>query len=264
MAYVISKDTHLHRSYKAQRTLFWWSFGLGIGVFAFWLLVIFGIRKPDVGFVLACPVLSFCFLFFAKTRYDQLAILAAGIRGEKLTLDVLKELDSEHWIITDKTITWDGKSSELDFVVIGPTGVCIIECKHMKGKIIADPEEKYWNRIKVSHSGVERAKNFYSPIKQVNTHLYRLKKILQAEGILLHLDSAVFFPDPESQVRFQGKQADTPVFWGEKGNELLLSFIRKPRNQIDVDDKAVFFRHFKRPPNIRNGVFSANFFQGLI
>ena len=232
MAYIISKDTHLHYSYQRQKTLFWWTFGLGLFVFAFWLLIIFGIQKPDVGFVLACPVISFCLFFVAKTRYDQMGILAAGIRGEKQTLDALKELDSEHWIVTDKTITWDGKSSELDFVVIGPTGVCIIECKHMKGKILASPEDKYWNRVKVSHSGVERTKNFYNPVKQVNTHLYRLKKILESEGISVHLDCAVFFPDPECQVRFQGKQTDTPVFWGEKGQEMLLSYIRKPRNPL--------------------------------
>ncbi len=232
MAYVISKDSHLHRSYKIQKQLFWWTFGLGLFVFAFWLLIIFGIRKPDVGFVLACPVITFCLMFFAKTRYAQLGILAAGIRGEKLTLDTLKELDSEHWIVTDKTITYKGQSSELDFVVIGPTGVCIVECKHLTGKILADPEEKYWNRVKVSHSGVERTKNFYSPVKQVNTHLYRLKKILQEEGISVHLDSAVFFSDPESQVRFRDKQTDTPVFWGEKGRDMLLSFIRKPRNPL--------------------------------
>lgn len=232
MAYIISKDTHLHRSYKRQRTLFWWSAGLGVGVFAFWLLIIFGIRKPDVGFLLACPVISFCFLFFAKTRYDRLSVLAAGIRGEKLTLDILKSLDSEHWIVTDKKITYKGQSSELDFVVIGPTGVCIVESKHLSGKILADPEEKTWNRVKVSHSGVERIKNFYSPVKQVNTHLYRLKKILQEEGISVHLDSAVFFSDPEVQVRLSSKAGDTPVFWGEKGAEMLLSYIRKPRNPL--------------------------------
>lgn len=229
MAYVISKDTHLHHSYKIQKNLFWWAFGLGIGVFAFWLLIIFGIRKPDVGFVLACPVICFCLFFLAKTRYDRMGILAAGIRGEKLTLDILKKLDSEHWIVTDKTITWDGKSSELDFVVVGPTGVCIIECKHMRGEVFADPDDKYWSRVKVSHSGVARTRNFYSPVKQVNTHLYRLKKLLQEEGVSVHLDSAVFFPDPECQIRFRGKQGETPVFWGEKGQDLLLSFIQKVR-----------------------------------
>lgn len=232
MAYVISKDTHLHRSYQFQKKLFWWTFGLGLGVLAFWFLIIFGIQKPDVGVVLAFPVISFCFLFFAETRYNQLSILAAGIRGEKLTLDALKDLDSEYWIVMDKTITYKGQSSELDFVVIGPTGVCIVECKHLKGKIFADPEEKYWRRIKVSSSGVEREKNFYSPIKQVNTHLYRLKKILQEEGISVHLDSAVFFPDPDCQVKFTQKPEETPVFWGEKGKELLLAYIRKPRNSL--------------------------------
>lgn len=232
MAYVISKDTHLHRSYNVQKSLFWWSFGLGLFVFCLWLLIIFGIQKPDVGFVLACPIVSFCLLIFAKTRYNELAILAAGIRGEKLTLELLKSLDSEHWIVTDKTITYKGQSSELDFVVIGPSGLCIIESKHISGKVQADPEEKYWNRIKVSHSGVERTKNFYNPVKQVNTHLYRLKKILQEEGISVHLDSAVFFSDPETQVRLTNKQGETPVFWGEKGKDLLLSFIRKPRNPL--------------------------------
>ncbi len=232
MAYVLSKDKHLHRTYKTQKHLFWIASGLGLGVFALWLLFIFAARRPEIGLVLACPVVSFCFLFFARSRYHALSILAAGIRGEKIALETLKKLDSEHWIVTDKKITYNGQTSELDFVVIGPTGVCIVECKHLLGKILADPEEKHWTQVKVSHSGVERTKTFYSPVKQVNTHLYRLKKVLQEEGISVHLDCAVFFPDPESQVIYQSKQEDTPVFWGEKGGQLLLSFIRKPRNPL--------------------------------
>lgn len=231
MAYVISKDTHLHRSYNIQKAIFWWTFGLGLFVFGLWLLIIFGIEKPPLGLLLSCPIVSFCLLIFAKTRYSELAILAAGIRGEKQTLELLKGLDSEHWIFTDKTITYKGQSSEMDFVVVGPTGVCIIESKHISGKVTADPEKKYWNRVKVSHSGVERTRNFYNPVKQVNTHLYRLKKLLQEEGISVHLDSAVFFSDPETQVRLTNK-GETPVFWGEKGKELLLSFIRKSRNPL--------------------------------
>lgn len=229
MAYVISKDNHLHRSYQRQKALFWWTFGLGLFLFALWVLIIFGIQKPPLGLLLSCPILSFCLLIFAKTCYNELAILAAGIRGEKQTLELLKSLDSEHWIVTDKTITYKGQSSELDFVVIGPTGVCIVECKHISGKVLADPDAKLWNRVKTSHSGVERTKNFYSPVKQVNTHLYRLKKILQEEGISVHLDSAVFFSDPETQVSFTRKSVETPVFWGEKGKDMLLSYLRKVR-----------------------------------
>ena len=232
MAYVISKDNHLHRSYSIQKKLFWWSFGLGLGFLALWFLIIFGLQKPEIGFVLALPILSFCLFFFAKTRYNQLSIFAAGIRGEKLTLDILKELDNEHWIVTDKKLTYKGQTSELDFVVIGPTGVCIVECKHLSGKILADPDAKYWTRTKISHSGVERTKNFYSPVKQVNTHLYRLKKLLQEEGISVNLDCAVFFSDSESQVKFTQKSVDTPVFWGEKGKDMLLSYIRKVRNRL--------------------------------
>ena len=232
MAYVISKENQLHRSYRTQKKLFWWTCGVGIGILALWFLVIFLTHKPDVGILLAFPVVSFLLFFFAKTRYAQMGILAAGIRGEKLALDALKELDSEHWIVANKTITHKGKSSEMDFVVIGPTGVCIVECKHVSGKVLADPDAKLWNRVKVSHSGVERTKNFYSPVKQVNTHLYRLKKILQEEGITVNLDCAVFFSDPETQVTFTQKSVDTPVFWGEKGKDMLLSYIRKVRTRL--------------------------------
>ena len=232
MAYVISKENHLEASYKGQRKCFWWALGLGLGLVAFWFLYIFASQRPDIWLVIGCPVIVFGLLFFAKTRYHKLSVLAAGIRGEKMALDALKTLDSEHWIVTDKEISHKGLSSELDFVVIGPTGVCIVECKHLAGKIFADPNAKNWVQRKVSHSGVEREKTFYSPMKQVNTHLYRLKKLLQEEGISVHLDCAVFFPDPESQVILESKSADTPVFWGEKGKDLLLSYIRKPRHPL--------------------------------
>ncbi len=232
MAYIISTEDHLTKDYKTQKKLFWWMLSLSILTFALWLLFIFLLQEPNLWFLILCPAAGLGLLAIAKSRYSQMSILAAGIRGEKAALNILKELDSEHWVVTDKKITHKGKSAELDFVVIGPTGVCIIECKHLAGTIDADPKAKYWLQTKVSQGGVERTKKFYSPVKQVGTHLYRLKQFLKEKGVSVHLDSAVFFPNPETQLRFQEKFEETPVFWGEKGPELLLKFLRKERTPL--------------------------------
>lgn len=229
MAYVISKDDHLARSYKTQTIVFWWSLGIGAALLGAWMFLLFFVSRPNIWVVVLLPAAAIGALSFSKNRYHRLSALAAGIRGEKQALEVLKKLDNEHWIVTDKVISHRGRSSELDFVVIGPTGVCVIECKHLAGRVVADPEAQYWLQIKASYTGVERKKSIYSPVKQVNTHLYRLKKFLKEKGVSVHLDCAVFFPDPETQLDIGKKDWETPIFWGEKGQDLLLKFLSKNR-----------------------------------
>lgn len=231
MANVLIQDDHLLRQYKTQRLLFWLALGLALAVLILWVVSIFVPFLNMIAVILG-PGVVFALISFAKSRYRQLSILAAGIKGEKMTLERLKKLDNEHWILVDKTITYKGQSSELDFIVVGPTGLCIVECKHLAGFIDADPDDKYWLQTKVSRGGVERTKKFYSPVKQVSTHLYRLKKVLQEEGIDVHLDSAVYFPDPDTRLRLTHKSVDTPVFWGEKGAEHLLKYVRKVRSPL--------------------------------
>lgn len=231
MANILTRDDHLARQYKTQKILLWVALGLAIAVLILWLVSVF-VPVLNIAAVIIGPGLAFGLLSFAKSRYNKLSILAAGIRGEKMALESLKKLDNEHWILVNKKITYKGQSSELDFIVVGPTGLCIVECKHLAGKIEGDPDDKYWMQTKVSQGGVVRTKKLYSPIKQVNTHLYRLKKLLQEEGFSVHLDSAVYFPDPETQLRLTSKSADTPVFWGEKGAEHLLKYVRKVRSPL--------------------------------
>lgn len=231
MANVITKDDHLTREYRTQQMLFWLGMGLSVVALVLWLISVF-VPVLNIWAIIAGPGVVFGLLSFAKSRYRKLSILAAGIRGEKMTLETLKKLDNEHWIVVNKKLTYQNQSSELDFIVVGPTGLCIIECKHLAGTIDADPEDKYWMQTKVSRGGVARAKKFYSPIKQVNTHLYRLKKVLQEEGISVPLDCAVYFPDPDTRLRLTAKSPDTPVFWGEKGAEHLIKYVRRVRSPL--------------------------------
>lgn len=57
----------------------------------------------------------------------------SGLVGEKIIGDELKKLDANYTIFQDVHLT--GKSENIDFVVVGPTGIHAVEVKNHRGKV---------------------------------------------------------------------------------------------------------------------------------
>lgn len=57
----------------------------------------------------------------------------SGLIGEKLIGDELKELDANYTVFQDVHVP--GKKENIDFVVVGPTGIFAIEVKNHHGKV---------------------------------------------------------------------------------------------------------------------------------
>lgn len=243
MAQVISKSDHLNRQYRNQVRLFWGLTGGCAGAIALWLLYLFWASSHNLWVVICIPALFFPLIMQIKHAYDKMGVLAAGLRGEKDTLKALKALDDEYWIFSNLTATYKGGHSELDLVVLGPSGLYVVESKQLSGKITGNYADKKWLREKTSRAGVSYPEKIYSPIKQVGTHVYRLANQLRENGFSIHVSSAVYFPHPDARVRLQGEIADTPVFSGDGGQKALLQYLRKsshPLTAIEVQHIAQF------------------------
>ncbi len=232
MAHIIEGSNHLQEAYLAQKKRLWIFLGSSGGCLLVWLLYIFIAPRPDIWVVLGLLGLFGGLLYLTKYTYSQVCILAAGVKGEALALDAMKSLDNEHWIFTEKTVTYDDQESEIDFIVIGPEGVAVVECKHLKGSISGDYKEKYWQQEKLSHSGTVRTKRLYSPVKQVSTHVYRLAGLLKENGLNTQIDSVVYFSHPEAKLKLSGKEGATPVFYGSSADEALLGYLSKRRTPL--------------------------------
>lgn len=140
-----------------------------------------------------------------QERYGAIGELKTGILLEQL-------LPEDYTVIQNAIVFYDGKQSEIDNIVIGNTGVYIIEVKTMKGKILADYDGHDWKKIKTDKYGIEHEKEFYSPVKQVDTHVYRLANVLRRSGVNAYVRAIVYFSDPEADVTVSGEENNIPVF----------------------------------------------------
>ena len=106
----------------------------------------------------------------------------AGSSGEQIIYTTLR--DKIH--IPEKQIlrnvyvpTIDGKTSEIDILVVSRKGLLVFECKNYAGNIYGDMKRKKW----IQYLGKQK-NYFYNPFLQNKNHVKHLKKYLEQFGNL--------------------------------------------------------------------------------
>ena len=244
MAKVVKKPSALKNDYlkikrAVNRTVF--------SAFVVILIAILGstIMQTDslftFGMVLTClSVLSFLVcIIIVISRHNELCIKKQGVLGEDLTADILsRRLDDSYTVFQNCVITLDGKSSETDLIVVGENGIFIIETKNRNGKIKGNYQKEKWTQHKTGYKGGSYSADFYSPVKQVGTHIFRLAGFLRQNGIRVHIDGAVFFSNADTELEISGVIGNIPVFCREKD---LIRFIKKNDNTIPTDTQKQIY-----------------------
>ena len=135
------------------------------------LLIIFG----SIAAVLAL------FIIYVRTPKGR------GWFGEVLVSWVLgKDKEGKRRVVSDLIIEGkDGRTTQIDHVVINANGVFVIETKNYAGDIYGDETCSEWTQILAG--GKVRNKH-YNPVKQNGTHVYMLKEAL---GLPIHIMDAV-------------------------------------------------------------------------
>lgn len=165
-------------------------------------------------------ILFFVFWRREKQSKERSAIYTAGLQGEMRTLSVLQLLDKQHIVIPNATVSFSGQSSEMDAVVIGPSGVFIVETKNHRGFIQGDTAAQQLTQITQDRYGNRFSQSFYNPCRQVATHAYRLKSVLKERGLDTWVNTCVFFSNPEACLNITNNtNQNCPVF--HEPNQLL-------------------------------------------
>lgn len=125
----------------------------------------------------------------------------AGRKGEEAATNIIRQvLHEEDMLFTNVSISYDGKPTELDNVVVNSYGVFIIEVKNYVGRIVGEEDDFEWQKYKMTDTGNVYEKTVKNPIKQVKRQIYILSKYLDYYGsrvwingyaILLHGNSPV-------------------------------------------------------------------------
>lgn len=115
--------------------------------------------------------------------------IGKGYIGElKVRIKLGRTKEGKQYIINNYMLEYEGKSSQIDHIIIKPNGVFVIETKNYSGLIFGNENQLNWTQVlaygKVKHK-------LYNPLKQNATHIYRLKKILDDDSI--NIESIVVF-----------------------------------------------------------------------
>ena len=140
--------------------------------------------NPDTFLIVFIIILTISlFGVFLRTPYMRGKI--GEWRISLLLKNVTKDYDSK--VINDVVIEVEGKSSQIDHVLIDRSGIYVIETKNYSGRIYGSYDDKNWTQVLVFG---HRKNKLYNPILQNKVHMYRLMEVL---GIKNNIHSLVVF-----------------------------------------------------------------------
>ncbi len=97
-----------------------------------------------------------------------------GAKGEYSVERRLRKLNRKEYIIfNDIYIKINGRSTQIDHLVISVYGIFVIETKYYSGWIHGNEKSEYWTQ-----SFYKKKTKFRNPIKQNWSHIYFLKNVL--------------------------------------------------------------------------------------
>ncbi|MUV37769.1 uncharacterized protein JNUCC1_01575 [Lentibacillus sp. JNUCC-1] len=136
-----------------------------------------------VFFLLTFGLLMLVFyLKFSASDYQEASgnpflktILDKGNYGEYLTFVALEKLKFPHKLLTNIYIEKeDGKTTEVDLVMLSEWGVYVIESKNYSGWIFGNEKNRNWTQSLPNR----RKYRFYNPIRQNQGHIRAIKHAL--------------------------------------------------------------------------------------
>jgi len=120
-----------------------------------------------------------------------------GYMGESIVRYKLSKLDPDKYKSINNFMTVvDGKSTEIDHIVVSNFGVFVIETKNYKGLITGHEKSKQWTQH------INRYKNnFYNPIRQNYGHVMALKTIFKKYPRIPFVPIVVFTGEAKIRVK---------------------------------------------------------------
>lgn len=114
-------------------------------------------------------------LFFTLIIFIRLKMpMWKGNYSEHLVYNEILELSDEYYIFNDLLFESNGRSTQIDHIVVSTYGVFVIETKGHKGWILGGEYSEYWTQIIYKNKY-----QFYNPIKQNEGHVRFLRYLLK-------------------------------------------------------------------------------------
>lgn len=123
-----------------------------------------------VGGLMLAGLLAYIIVWWRRGK-----ALRSGRRGEKAVAKELGRLRKKDYVVLNDLLlpTANGKTSQVDHVVVSTRGIFVIETKNHAGRISGSEQAQYWQQ----HLS-NRSQGFYNPILQNRGHLRAIRRHL--------------------------------------------------------------------------------------
>lgn len=133
-------------------------------------------------FLIIIPIiLTVILVIFTKNKkenYGERDVSAEvrGTRGENSVRRIIGDtIENQQYVINGIIVSNEGKTSQIDHVVINQCGVFVIETKNYSGEIYGSEKQREWTQV-LSYGKVKN--KIYNPLKQNASHVYNVRKIV--------------------------------------------------------------------------------------
>lgn len=149
-----------------------------------------------------------------------------GKFSENLVYHKMLELPDEYTIFNDLLFQSNGRSTQIDHIVVSPYGVFVIETKGYKGWIMGGENAEYWTQV------IYKSKHqFYNPIRQNEGHVRFLRHLLKSSVHIPIIPIVVFNDSADIKVNITNhivvNRCDL--------TESILSYRTPLLNQVTID-----------------------------
>lgn len=179
-----------------------------------------------------------------------------GVFGEKLVKSYLNSLDkTKYTSINNVLLEREGKTTQIDHIVVSTYGIFVIESKNYKGIVIGNDSLEYWTQVLG-----RRSYKLYNPVKQNKAHINFLSNSCKSlEGLPL-ISIIVFTTRAELRVssEIEVVYVKDLIKTIKKHNIEWLSDIRKEGitnqiNKLNVVDKTTRTGHVNNLKKTQRG-----------
>lgn len=167
------------------------------------MLAFFFLKFHFEGFWHLAPMVVFGWP--AAWQWKQYTTKKHGIKGENRAFDELAKLSERYHVFNNVQLHCEGRSREIDILVVGTNGVFVVEVKNHNGFISGDIAEHQWTQHKTGRKGGEYSKDMRNPVMQVKGQVYSLAKNLQTAGYQAWVEGIVYFSNPEVTLSIRGE-----------------------------------------------------------
>ncbi|WEG11161.1 NERD domain-containing protein [Pullulanibacillus sp. KACC 23026] len=156
-----------------------------------------------------------------------------GFLGEAGVRRALKKLpEQDYLVLNDVMLPNQGKTTQVDHIVLSKYGIFVIETKNYKGWIIGKEKDRQWTQVIY-----KRKERFYNPIHQNYGHIKALETILSGvyEG---DFHSIICFSDRATLKNIEVQSSDVKVIYSSQLLKTIFSYQQATNSSFEIQQLA--------------------------